>query len=228
MTFDNPNICWHDIDYEFPVKADGVDVHTRELLRIREDWLDKLTTVSELSDVDDWWLTRIKDFTTFLLNHQLNFKGSNINVIGAWCIPEEPRMPSDARVDFLYMPTYLAVSWLSLIKQRYPEIAELFPEFDEAFKKGLNFASNRYLQGHGYDAVRESLIAINYLAMGNTFEFVRNHPEYSVRFISAVKKAESIIVDRLQDNENWFGIDPVAAENMLNQLRCATNGCAHD
>ena len=122
------------------------------------------------------------------------------------------------------MPTYIAVSWLSLVRQQYPDIAREFSDFDEVFRKGLKFASYRNLQGHGYEGTQEALIAIGYLALGRTFEFIRDHRSFSPRFKIAIKKAEQAILERLEDNEGWGRIEPEAASEALAQLRCNQRG----
>ena len=211
----NMNQTWDDIDYELPVLQDGVNVHTSELYRIRDDWLKKLKLISTLDEINETWANRIVSFTKYLLDQQLNYRGEGVMLVGAWCLPEGYQMPSDARVDFLYMPSYIAVSWLALVKQKYPSITSEFKDYDKLFKRGLDFASGRNLSGHGYDADRELLVAVDYLELGDVFKFVKKNPSYSVKFTRATSRARERILRRLDKNESWFSIDVDKAQQAL-------------
>src|SRR5690625_6845435 len=96
---------------------------------------------------------------------------------GSWLIPEDPGMPADARVDFAYFPTYIAVAWLILARQRHPDILQQERRLDRAIKRGLRFATGRRLMGHGYDESREQLAAVRVVAVGQGLRFMSVEPE---------------------------------------------------
>ncbi len=74
--------------------------------------------------------------------------------MGFWGLSEPETMPADARVDFFYMPTYMAVGILMNCKLNYPHIAEELPGFEEALKKGLLASTGRGFQGSGHDNIQ--------------------------------------------------------------------------
>lgn len=53
-------------------------------------------------------------------------------------------MPGDARVDFVYRPTYYAVAIMIKAAMRYPE---LYPEFTELYRETLSYIEERVANG---------------------------------------------------------------------------------
>lgn len=197
-------------DYTFPCSYD-IDL----FYRVRNDWLRRLYQLrcspAALGNDD------IAAFTEFLVENQRGHQGPN-RIGGSWCIPADPAMPSDARVDFSYMPSYIAVAWLCLVWQEYPAIAIEFEGFRRVLKRGLDFCAGRKLAGHGYDSEREMLIAIEYLALGKVFTFVRERPGFSPAFEQAIASAKAAIRHRLANNGDWSGIEPPRARRALTAL----------
>jgi len=98
------------------------------------------------------------------------------NVDLSWCLDVDPtRMPSDARVDFMYEPTYIIVSILTYIKVHYPDIATKLDNLDDTLKKGMHFSTLRNLRGHGYEAEEGLRDAIYYLHLGGVPEFLNEN-----------------------------------------------------
>src|SRR5690625_4725281 len=122
---------------------------------------------------------------------------------GSWLIPEDPGMPADARVDFAYFPTYIAVAWLILARQRHPDILQQERRLDRAIKRGLRFATGRRLMGHGYDASRELLAAVRVLALGQVFSFVREKSEFAPQFMALIEEVEDWLVNHLPTETGW-------------------------
>jgi hypothetical protein len=79
----------------------------------------------------------------------------------------------------------------------------------------LDFASGRNLSGHGYDADRKLLVAVDYLKLGEVFKFVNNNPSYSSRLTRSTNRAKESILRRLEKNESWFSIDVDKAQQAL-------------
>ncbi|HOO33330.1 MAG TPA: hypothetical protein PK466_07790 [Thermotogota bacterium] len=109
------------------------------------------------------------------------------NVALSWCLALDPVMPSDARVDFMYEPTYIVVSILTSIKVNYPYIAKQIENFDEAMKKGMHFSTLRRLRGHGYEAEDGLRDAIYYLHLGGVPEFLNENKRFQYNLYCLLK-----------------------------------------
>lgn len=68
-----------------------------------------------------------------------------------WNFDLPETMPSDARCDFVYRPTYLIVCTMIVGINRYPELFNLCGIRD-TLARGLCACTGRGLEGHGYDA----------------------------------------------------------------------------
>jgi hypothetical protein len=96
----------------------------------------------------------------------------------SWAVcPDDEGMEADARVDFIFFPTYYAVAFLSRVLFEFPEIAQRFDRFNESLKKGMIFATKRNLQGHGYDADDDFDRAVQILKRGKVPELLAARPE---------------------------------------------------
>jgi len=86
---------------------------------------------------------------------------------GSWCLMNKELLntaPSDARFDFVDLPSYVALSILVFIKINYPKIAYSLDNYDCAILKGLQFSTARKLHGHGFDITdnQEEIIEVFY------------------------------------------------------------------
>lgn len=86
---------------------------------------------------------------------------------GSWSIvPDDTGMDGDARIEFIFTPTYLVTAIMTRTLCDYPLLVETIPHFEEALKRGLLFCSYRKLYGHGYDAWKDAAEALTILSMG--------------------------------------------------------------
>jgi len=98
-------------------------------------------------------------------------------VPGSWCVaPSIEGMDSDARVEFVFFPTYLAVAILTRALREHPELKERIPGYEKALKEGLGFSARRGLMGHGYDANTEMREAVGILEMGQVGGYLEEEP----------------------------------------------------
>jgi len=96
---------------------------------------------------------------------------------GCWCVVDfDDFMPSDARVDFVFRPTYAAVATLSRTLCDYPVIALRARRFLATLKKGMVFATHRALAGHGFDADQGVVDALRILSLGKVPLLLDRHP----------------------------------------------------
>jgi len=95
---------------------------------------------------------------------------------GSWSLIDidEPA-PSDVRVDFIFFPTYMVVSIMSLFWRRFPERAASIPGFQAALHNGCHFASARELQGHGMEGDDQRMEAMRILNMGKVPQYLAEH-----------------------------------------------------
>jgi len=91
-------------------------------------------------------------------------------------------MPGEARVDYLYMPTYIATGILMNCRLNYPAIAQEMPGFTTALKKGLLASTGRNFAGHGLDSQAGLIRALNVLLTAKAHIFVELFPDYCQEF----------------------------------------------
>lgn len=120
---------------------------------------------------------------------------------------EPSSMPADARVDFVYLPTYLAATIMMTAMCRY----EIF-ESDEAFKKTLHEVLNatlgRKFLGAGYEENSGFMNTLEIFATGDTFDFVEKFPKLNERFTVQLVQAVTFLETALCTGEvvePWSG-----------------------
>ena len=142
------------------IKIDVLVNFNNELKDILES-IDDETLFSERNYTKDEFTTLLKSF----VQGQRDSLGKTKE--GSWSIvPNDDGMDADARVEFIFQPTYLVTAILSRIKIDFPEIASSIPNYDFALKKGLHFCTYRNLCGHGYGADQGVADALTILSMG--------------------------------------------------------------
>lgn len=97
-------------------------------------------------------------------------------------------MPADARVDFVYRPTYLAATILTTAMNRYGSLAAN-EEIRKATRAVLDAAPSRGFFGAGYESEEGFLDTLEIFAQGDTVAFLEKYPEISERFVSEMNKA---------------------------------------
>lgn len=109
----------------------------------------------------------------------------------------DPRkVPADARVDFVYTPTYLACAIIICAVSEYDDLLE-----DEAIKEtfyyGLNGCTGRKFLGAGYDDIDGFLDAMEIFAQCDVMSFIARFPEFNPLFNAAIKEAVTYLEDGL-------------------------------
>lgn len=103
--------------------------------------------------------------------------------MGFWGLWEPQDLPSDARVDFFYMPTYIATGILITCKLNFPHIAAEVEGFDVALEKGLLASTGRGFQGHGHDNLDGLVKALNVFITAKTHIYLEKFPGTCKEFI---------------------------------------------
>ena len=97
-------------------------------------------------------------------------------------------VPADARVDFVYTPTYLACATMMVAIYRYPEWLKI-KKIGNALHDGLTACTGRGFQGAGYDDTTGFLDAMDILAQGQVMNFIERFPDFNPTFNNAVFNA---------------------------------------
>lgn len=110
---------------------------------------------------------------------------------GSWSVaPDDNGMHADARVDFIFTPTYVAVAILSRVLLDYPWIAIQIPGYYRVLRRGLNFCSYRHLAGSGYESVQGMLDAFIVLAIGKVPVLLDLAPSFSPQLAKIIRQLE--------------------------------------
>lgn len=138
----------------------------------------------------------LKDF----LNEDVNIKNKqwneNISTIldfqdndGSFKLFDSYEIPSDAMVDFCYVPTYLCTAILMKV---YLDNCQSFTSKEKsAFKKGLKMSSSKNLLGSGYEALQGQIDALNIFMKAGLREFLDLHSNFCPEFSEMILKINS-------------------------------------
>lgn len=140
------------------------------------------------------------------------------------------RIPTDVRVDFVYIPTYLATAILICAVSEYQDLLE-----NEAIKEtlyyGLNGCTGRKFLGAGYDDIDGFLDAMEIFSQCNILQFVAQFPDFNTSFTSAIKEAMTYLKDGLcsgKVKDPWSGETYVErAKPVLDLLKCNESSCVN-
>jgi len=215
---------WGDTPLQLPLHEVCVDT----MFKIRDNWREHLIALAcSISCSEAPTQAEVTNYCRYLLAHQ---RGRVIKMSpGSWGLPENLGMPSsDARVDFIYFPTYIAVSTLVLAWQRYPELSDQLPDFRQQLRQGMKFMVGRHLRGSGYDADRQLVEVIEILALGKVFDFVKQQPTFFPELTETCDKALMYLQsypDRLAPEDvNWRFV-PYAKQQRAIRLLQGDDAC---
>jgi len=123
---------------------------------------------------DDFSMIDITRLITSLVSNQRpefpQMKGGNWSLLR----PSEP-VPADVRVQFIFFPSYIAVSLLSLFHYKHPDRAHRIEGFYDALHRGVQFISLRELGGAGLEAVSGRNEAVKILIKGRVHHYVQEN-----------------------------------------------------
>ena len=129
-----------------------------------KDWIENLKTILDFQDEDG----SFKLFCSF-------------------------NIPSDARVDFCYIPTYLATAALM---KAYMSDPKSFTEKETlALSNGLKISTSRNLRGHGYEGLKGQIEAVNIFMKAGLNEFMYLHHGLCPEFSEMIDKIVSAFAD---------------------------------
>jgi len=110
-------------------------------------------------------------------------------------------MPSDARVEFIYMPTYTLAAYLIHCKMVLKELFTNDEELETGFKGILLASTGRNMTGHGYEELDGLVDALEIFLTAPLKAFLAEHgkeyPEFTECAKSAVKTLRGIAEGKL-------------------------------
>lgn len=140
-------------------------------------------------------------------------------------------MPSDARVDFVYRPTYIAASIMMAAAMRYPSVWKL-EHFEEDLYDLLNGSMGRGFMGSGYDANIGLLDTLELFAKGRVADFLHRYPEINPKFTKAFNEAVTFLETDVctgKMKDSWSGKTFIQrGEKILEEIRAVQEEAAED
>lgn len=132
------------------------------------------------------------------LNEILNFQDSD----GSFKLLSPKRIPSDARVDFCHIPTYICTS--ILMKAYLTGNSALAGKVEKQLIQALEMSCARNLAGHGYDAFKGQIEALNIFIKGGLREFMDLYPDLNFKFTEMILNIKNQF-ETLEREEKFTG-----------------------
>lgn len=98
-------------------------------------------------------------------------------------------MPSDARVEFIYMPTYTLAAYLIHCKMILKDLFTKDEELEEGFKGILLASTGRNMTGHGYEELDGLVDALEIFLEAPLKAFLDKYGSQYPEFTKCVQKA---------------------------------------
>ena len=133
-------------------------------------------------------------------------------------LDDPENMPSDARIDFFYRPTYLGTAIIMHLLLTDDSLLSA-PEKKKTFRGMLLGCTSTGFAGHGYDGLQEMIATMHIFAANGADRFLKKYPQFSPEFTATYNKCLQEIKDRLKTNtvQNFWGEDYTTdAEAVIN------------
>ena len=121
-------------------------------------------------------------------------------------LDEPEKMPSDARVDFFYKPTYIGAAIIMNAVMKYPNLLKAHGHIFHCLLLGC---TGRGFKGHGFDDLRGMIETLKLFATAECESFVENYPEICIEFTRLYKEAMKELRTRFDEGSvcNEWGED---------------------
>ena len=116
---------------------------------------------------------------------------------GSFKLFDSYEIPSDARVDFCYVPTYICTAALMKAYLTCPD--EFTDKEKSALVAGLKMSCVKNLRGHGYDAFKGQIEALKLFMKAGLNEFMDQYPELCPEFTKMIGGIISSFSERKSD-----------------------------
>ena len=178
--------------FDIPVKGSIEDLY-----RTKQQLYDFLNTlITNKIPENDFMLNELRETVKDLMKRQRTSLKHPRNL--SWCLPEDDSgMCSEARVDFMYEPTYIVVSIMTYVKVHYPAVVESIGGYDGVLKKGMRFSTMRNLSGHGYESLDGTAEAVRIFDLGGVPAFLEENKFFCFDLYRLLKNIYRNIVHNL-------------------------------
>jgi len=121
-------------------------------------------------------------------------------------LDEPDKMPSDARVDFFYKPTYIGTAIIMKAVMKYPDLLKMY---ERVFHGLLLGCTGRGFKGHGFDDLRGMIETLKIFTTADCEIFVEKYPEVCIEFTNLYKEAMKELENRFEEGRvcNEWGED---------------------
>ena len=130
-------------------------------------------------------------------------------------LDEPNKMPSDARVDYFYMPTYLGTAIIMKAVMAYPELQQKHSRIIHGLMLGC---TGRGFSGHGFDGLRGLIETLRIFAEADCGEFISKYPKVCPEFTHLYMETNDMLKKRIAEGPicNEWGEDYTeAAQDVL-------------
>lgn len=181
---------------------------------------------------NDYSLRDLKAFIVSLINNQRE-KDGFWKKNGYWSLlPVGIHIPKDARVDFVYEPTYIAISILTIFLKRYPYEALTIDGYIDSLHDGIYFASTRNLKGANSYSIEETFKYLKMFSDAGVLEYVFenvNNDERLQPFYETVIDWLNYFQEHVQNNKKLVnGFDEINPDNLQKILEDLNIGSFKD
>ena len=119
---------------------------------------------------------------------------------GSWAlVPNDDGMDSDARVDFIIEPTYIATATLTRYIIDYPSSCTFDEKYRKVLQDGMVFCTHRKLQGHGYESDDGAIKALTILSLGKIPLFLMRYPNFCPKLKRTIDDVANNMALRLEN-----------------------------
>lgn len=139
---------------------------------------------------DEMW---IKNLSTIV-----DFQDSD----GSFKLFDSDEIPGDARVDFCWMPTYICTA--ILMKAYMTDSSSFTSKEESALLDGLKMSSGKNLRGHGYDAFKGQIDALDIFIKAGLREFLDINGDFCTEFSEMISKIITKFRD-METNKEFLG-----------------------
>lgn len=154
-------------------------------------------------------LSELKDFLNEEITFDNQWNNDNLNIIldfqdsdGSFKFFDSYKIPSDAVVDFCFVPTYLCTA--ILMKAYLTDLRYFTSKEKSGFFNGLKMSSTRNLYGHGFGGFREQIDALNIFMKAGLNEFMDLYPDFCSEFTNMISKIISKF-EEMEFNRDFIG-----------------------
>lgn len=134
---------------------------------------------------------------------------------GCFPLSSERDMPSDARVDFLYRPTYVCcqIMMRALLGGRLSD--DQGQRVNTALSRGLAFSCGRGLNGHGIEDLERQCEDVADFGHAGIMEIAERYPLLCPEFFSLINKIGDEYVERIANGDVIYYFGSNLAQKIL-------------